>query len=67
MVHNTLEKGIMPKETAQSGAKVRQKASIELLGQDQCHQKVGEGRGAVSSRAIRPDLRELVSVEHEHK
>ena len=63
----TLERGIMTKQTAQSGAKVREKASIELLGQDQCHSKVGEGRGAVSSRAIRSDLRELVSVEHEHE
>ena len=67
MVRYTLGRGIVTKETAQSGANVREKASIELLGQDQCHSKVGEGRGAVTCCAIRPDLRELVSVEHEHE
>jgi hypothetical protein len=44
MVRYTFERGIMPKETAHSGAKVRQKASRNVLGQDQCHPKVGEGR-----------------------
>jgi hypothetical protein len=41
MVRYTFERGIMPKETAHSGAKVRQKAAIEVLGQDQCLPKVG--------------------------
>jgi len=55
MVRYTFERGIMPQETAHSGAKVPQKASIELLGQDQCQPRVGRGDEPVSSRAIRFD------------
>jgi hypothetical protein len=55
MVRYTFERGIMPEETAHSGAKVRQKASVELLGQDQCQPRVGGEMKPVSSPAIRLD------------
>jgi hypothetical protein len=67
MVRYTFEMGIMPEETAHSGTKVRQKASVEVLGQDQCQPRVGGEMKLVSSRAISLDRRELISVEHEHK